>query len=102
MDNSSILIANENILSGDNKVFLAKQSLVIYCGRSKIARSEIEKIIESQSNLEQLVCSRIEQKDAGFLPAEKYQKIVTDIEQTGGCRIKLKNRHDSSFQVSRF
>ena len=102
LDNSSILIANENILSGDNKVFLAKQSLVIYCGRSKIARSEIEKIIESQSNLEQLVCSRIEQKDAGFLPAEKYQKIVTDIEQTGGCRIKLKNRTDSSFQVSQF
>lgn len=102
LDNSAILIANQNILSGENKVPLAKPSLVIYCGRSKIARSEIEDFIESQSMLEQLVCSRIEQKGAGSLPALEYEKIVTDIGQTGGCRIKLKNRTDSSFQVSLF
>jgi len=102
LNKTSILIANENILSGDIKVKLTKPSLVIYCGRSKIARSEIEEIIESQSNLEQLLCSRIEQKEAGSLPAEKYQKVVTDIGQSGGCRIKLKNRSDSTFQVSRF
>ena len=100
--NSSILIANQNILSAENEVNLTKPSLVIYTGRSKIARSEIEEIIGSQSNLAQLVCSRIEQKGAGSLPDAEYQKIVTDIGQTGGCRIKLKNRHDSSFQVSQF
>ena len=102
LDNSSILIANQDILSGKNKVSLAKPSLVIYCGRSKTARSKIEEILESQSNLEQLVCSRIEQKEAGSLPDEKYKKIVTDIGLTGGCRIRLKNRTDSSFQVSQF
>ncbi len=101
-DNSSILIANQNILSPENKVSLTKPSLVIYCGRIKIARSEIEEIIKSQSKLEQLLCSRIEEKEAGSLPAEIYQKIVTDIGQTGGCRVKLKNRTDITFQVSRF
>ena len=101
-DNSSIMIANQNFLSGVSEVSLTKPSLVIYCGRSEIAHSEIEDIIESQSMLEHLVCSRIEQKGVGSLPAEKYKKIVTDIGQTGGCRIKLKNRADSSFQVSPF
>ena len=101
-DNSLILISNKNFLSTESEISLAKPSLVIFCGRKKITQPEIERFINSQSLLKLLVCSKIEQQGGGSLVSIESKNRVTDIEQTGGCRIILKNRTDSCFQVSPF